>query len=508
MPDPITPTLPDPQASVDAALGSLPPTPVAPAPVMNAPMGDETPLAFAAPTLNAMPTTPTPTPEPLPTQAPAMPVAPVSPIAPEAPKLEPMPSVGSSYLPPVPPAPISTPPVEDKPKKKSKLMLVIIGIFAMLGVLGAGGFYAYKQVVPQSNKVAVVNPKPVAKVKPKDADQASCNGCSKAQDGGWLVWRNGECKVTGICNSTSAAGTAKDTEVPNTETTLNNKGACEGTGLGYVWCSSVDSTGKAYAFCNTKGIGCNQAAVEEGYTIQLGIVKCRCKNTNPTSKVCTEYEADINDPAYQGVTLATITAVNSQCKAQAMGTGSFICREGVKGYSGGQCTADNGSPFNGNLGCFCGTVQVDTGTGHTSYQSTCGCQQNNPETHKSCNTTTKVCETVDGPGADTCATDANCVTAAPVLACTGLTNTPAAPVIGQTVTFTCAGTITPTGAATLSYKFKYSLNDGADQLLANKTNTTAELAITACGTYSVQCKVCATIAGVLKCDPTWTGAIQ
>jgi hypothetical protein len=96
----------------------------------------------------------------------------------------------------------------------------------------------------------------------------------------------------------------------------------------------------------------------------------------------------------------------------------------------------------------------------------------------------------------------------PVLACTGLTNTPAAPVIGQTVTFTCAGTITPTGAATLSYKFKYSLNDGADQLLANKTNTTAELPITACGTYSVQCKVCATIAGVLKCDPTWTGAIQ
>ena len=96
----------------------------------------------------------------------------------------------------------------------------------------------------------------------------------------------------------------------------------------------------------------------------------------------------------------------------------------------------------------------------------------------------------------------------PVLACTGLTNTPAAPVIGQTVTFTCAGTLTPTGAATLSYKFKYSLNDGADQLLTNKTNTTAELAITACGTYSVQCKVCATIAGVLKCDPTWTGAIQ
>ena len=76
MPDPITPILPDPQASVDAALGTLdtstpavPPAPVVeppkpevlpvqpttPTPAMSAPMGDETPLAFATPTLNAMP---------------------------------------------------------------------------------------------------------------------------------------------------------------------------------------------------------------------------------------------------------------------------------------------------------------------------------------------------------------------------------------------------------------------------------------------------------------------
>ncbi len=150
MPDPITSTLPDPQATVDAALGTsstptkmdtlptppvepavsvapvtpeIPAMPVAPVAPVSVAMGDDTPLAFAAPSLNTMPSTPTPTPE--------------------APKVEPMPtSVGSSYLPPVPPAPISTPPAEDKPKK-SKAKSIIIGLVAFLTLAGTGGYVAF-----------------------------------------------------------------------------------------------------------------------------------------------------------------------------------------------------------------------------------------------------------------------------------------------------------------------------------------------------------------------------
>jgi hypothetical protein len=96
---------------------------------------------------------------------------------------------------------------------------------------------------------------------------------------------------------------------------------------------------------------------------------------------------------------------------------------------------------------------------------------------------------------------------APVMACTGITRAPlTTPSIGSTYTFTCSGTITPANAGTLSYKFRYSINNGTMTALANKTATTAELTVAACGDYKVECQTCATIAGVLKCDPIWTGA--
>ena len=201
------------------------------------------------------------------------------------------------------------------------------------------------------------------------------------------------------------------------------------------------------------------------------------------------------------------------------GNAKYICREGARGeggvvYTGGACTALNGKPFTGNaMGCFCGTVQVDTGSGHQSYSSTCGCNEgesitDNP-THRVCNTTTYQCETVSGAGADTCTTDAQCVVTTPTMACTGLTHTPTAvPEIGDKLTFTCAGTVTPPSAGTLSYKFRYSINSGAVAALTNKTTTTAELNIAACGSYKVECQACATLNGVLTCDPLWTGATQ
>ncbi len=95
-------------------------------------------------------------------------------------------------------------------------------------------------------------------------------------------------------------------------------------------------------------------------------------------------------------------------------------------------------------------------------------------------------------------------------ACTGLTQSPiATPKIGDKLTFTCAGDGT-------FFEFRYNLNNGAYKSLANKTNTTAELTISACGTYEVQCHTCkmvpatnGTAQGDGKfCDPKWTGALQ
>lgn len=92
----------------------------------------------------------------------------------------------------------------------------------------------------------------------------------------------------------------------------------------------------------------------------------------------------------------------------------------------------------------------------------------------------------------------------PTMACTGLTQTPATqPVIGSKLTFTCAGSVTPSNASTLSYNFRYAINNGSWVNLTNKTTATAELTISACGTYKVECRACATFGGLIKCDPFW-----
>jgi hypothetical protein len=101
----------------------------------------------------------------------------------------------------------------------------------------------------------------------------------------------------------------------------------------------------------------------------------------------------------------------------------------------------------------------------------------------------------------------------PTMKCDGLTSVPATttpPVIGTKLTFTCAGTVTPTSAGTPSYKFRYSINSGTPVTMTPLTATPnkAELTINACGTYKVECQACATLSGVLTCSPVWTGATQ
>lgn len=485
------PTVSTTTVTSDAASTPLPTTPLQPLapPTSSAPMGDDTPLAFSS-----LPSTPSTTTT---TTTVTPPVTPTD----------------TAFVPPLPgvaPVTTTTTTVEAPAPKKSKTgkILAMFFGFLLLGAAAFGGYYYVVNYMGEEATVAEVemskcgqcvdghettirNGKCVQKARlcsgpgtggtpgSQITTQAQCKGCSP--DGFEWRWSGGSChKSSQIC------GVAGGVYVNMSELeSINSKGACEATGHGQ-WCQSVDSTGKSYAFCmaNQGQGGCNAGAVARGYTIQLGIVKC-IQGTDG------KFHVDRNDPAYANSTQQTLSAVEAQCLAQAMGTGSFICKEGVKGvggvvYSGGACTNLNGKPFTGNLGCFCGVVQVDTGTGHQSYQSSCGC-----------NTTT-----TPPPSAPP--------STPPTMSCTGITRTPttASPLVGSKLTFTCAGVVTPPSAGTLSYKFRYSLNSGAVVALPNKTATTAELTLTACGSYSVQCQACATLNGVLTCNPTWTGATQ
>ncbi|TXH62559.1 MAG: hypothetical protein E6Q84_01010 [Thiothrix sp.] len=95
----------------------------------------------------------------------------------------------------------------------------------------------------------------------------------------------------------------------------------------------------------------------------------------------------------------------------------------------------------------------------------------------------------------------------PVISCTGLSKTPTAPVMGSKVVFTCSGKITPSTAGSLNYEFVYKINGGSFKNLSNKTPTTAELTVSACGEYTVHCRVCATINGKKQCDPIWKDVV-
>jgi len=98
-------------------------------------------------------------------------------------------------------------------------------------------------------------------------------------------------------------------------------------------------------------------------------------------------------------------------------------------------------------------------------------------------------------------------TVTPTLACVSLTKNKvdSAIEVGSVVTFTCAGSVTPTGATTLSYAFRLRKDAGSWQTLVANGATTSYAVATA-GTYEVQCKTCGEIEGASVCDPVWEGA--
>lgn len=93
------------------------------------------------------------------------------------------------------------------------------------------------------------------------------------------------------------------------------------------------------------------------------------------------------------------------------------------------------------------------------------------------------------------------------IACGSLSDNKEVPVIGDTMTFTCAN---GNDYYPPIYHFRYSINSGAWKDLTS-TDNTASLVINTCGNYVVQCRVCTPqerlpSTTMYNCAPIWTGA--
>lgn len=545
MTDPNTPITPNPQDLIDQALGgasaTTTPTPT-PTDVTKPATAEPTPtLPVPEPLTTPTPeTTLTPEPTALPVAESAMPevtdsIPTVEPAAMPEPPSEtkpmgedmPLAFVGGAALDgattqqPVsnittePITPASVPPIltgtsnggagfSNKPKKNNlRILGMFIGFLALFGVVGYASYYYYMNNYGENATIAEA----------ADKTEYTCGGC---QDGNQLKWKNGKCVqinkpcgggqeggATSTGNESECKGCREGYEVEWNGTACIKRRLCnveENTSQssceadGGSWCSSVDATGKAYGFCGKTSTtkNCNTLAAEKGYVIQIGKVQCTQSPSGawvPSAETVNSISGanTPNDTKQAQLQLAVDHCKNGGNFTGA-GTESYICSPGTDLTSG--CTELNGKKFTGTLGCFCGTVQVDTPNGHTSYSSTCGCEEEEETT------TSNPSPSPSAPVAVS-------------LMCTGLTRTPTTtPAVGDKVTFTCVGASTPVGAVSLTYKFRYSLNNGAYVAMTNKTATTSELTIAACGSYKVQCQTCGTINGVLTCDPNWVAATQ
>lgn len=539
MPDQNDQTPSSPQSLVDAALGTPAPiSPVTPPPLAplappassttttvtqtgatpTVTMGDDTPLAFASMPGSTTTTT-------------TFQTTPVS-------------SMESSYIPPVPgvaPAPTGVAPAPEKKKSKMGKILAVFFGFLMLGGAAFGGYTYYINNYGEQATIALIT------------EKDKCTGCSKPENGSWLVWRNGQCKVSGTCNATNPN---QNNPNPNPDKTEKGPGNCTRAtastccGAGYSYCGGAINQCVTFAALSAAGGGCNKyGEVVYGIAIVYGAnykpaVNGTCAKGSGFEKgcncggtaVCFDKPGicDQDDATKQGAlgtnynsiglcavagnykgnvftlenNTAEYTCTDSSCTAKGSGCISirYTCGGTVPGYS---CTDSINHPtFQtktsvaqvGTATTFsnkCGTVeQIDVSCGDGGSPPKLAYVTSRTKINPPCTKTTTTTTTT---------------TETPTMSCTGLTSVPAltpAPVIGAKLTFTCAGVVTPATAGTLTYKFRYSINSGAVTPLANKTPTTAELTIAACGTYSVECRACATLAGVVTCDPIWTGATQ
>lgn len=446
---PVEPVMSNPQELVDSALGNTQAEPTVTTTAVVTPLPPPTPLA---PLAADMQPTPAPIQSPLGDDTPLAFMTPSQNITTTT--IISSPDQQSSYLPPTPPAPLAPP-----PKSKSKTGIVLGGILLLVLAFG-GGLYGYSNMSQPSPSVAPRTPQ-VSEVTPPTGNPIKCTDPS---------FDSSICDAGAVSENCVGGGYVIEKK-------------CQGK-----WCVDDDSN------C-TSGVS--------------GFPAC----PPPTKPSCGEF----TEP------------------------GAFVATNfrGTCGAYFPAAWAVPGAPANCQINCLCcppDQQRVCKPTGQTYEYATIGnndqsnvckskedlfiSEKANPAYNPQIppQDQTSLCDVVrqNAKGEDvwrcktrltTCAVAACACTGASGMSCTSLIATPATPpVIGTQLTFTCSGAVTPSTAGTLSYKFRYSINSGAYSALANKTATTAELTVAACGSYSVQCQACATLNGVVTCDPTWIGA--
>lgn len=452
MPDPTTPIVSDPQSLVDAALSPI----LTPAPEPIAPPAPTLPTS--EPVVEVVPpelVNPLPTLAPLTIEVPAPSTSSV-PVGDETPLAFMTPP---STEPVVTPAPV-TPPIMTKPKKKMKVGIVVGGVMLLL-LFVFGGVAGYQYVT--TGEIALI-----AKVgKGKDTGETKHPEYDQKSNKSW---------------DDVAAEKAAKTTIPVTPVVSDALDQKE-----------IDFLKKSYI-------------VDHGLVSKSGVVPKKIGDVN------------LDDPDWSEV--VGLVDQNGQFQLAQQKTDNQTAAQEIQD----RCeTGDTGCPTD------CSVHGVDQNTagwtkvtepGGGSYcEGTKGCSRYRIEMRQGPSGGTHCflgyganCGGEDSCGGDTTTTTTT-TTASPApslppatltMACMGLTRTPTTtPAIGSVLTFTCAGTVTPATAGTLSYKYRYSINSGTYKLMTSNT-----LTIAACGTYSVECQACATLNGVLTCDPTWTGATQ
>lgn len=482
-------------------LSVLDSTAVDPQQAVDAVFADSNPVSQppgTPPVLSPQPLTPEPIePPPAPTIAP--PVAPLTPppvisateelpLGLATPPSNPLQGIGSIPA-PVPP----------KPKKGRKVLAFLAGFVVLVsGILG--GFYYY------SNQFQKIDPI-IAGVLTDSYTQSECHGCLR---GGKLVWRAGECKVSGTCDP-------KDDALQ----WLNIRDATKCGQAGGVPCAGCGG------FCNiSNNRGCNDLQLAKcgeyptyganwiqstnGECSGTYSKKCFCG----TNTYCFDRDGYCGDEVGQA---SADTLAHGLCQItddpkkkgdgiadkinDGEGTEIYFCANKFDDLSGGCQDQLVGSGF--DMSCFCGTVQIDKpGQGFETKTMRCGCKDDKP---------TKSPTPKPSPSPRLSPSPSPSLSPSPgsSVSCTGLITNNLAPTLNSKVAFVCTGSTVPTGnAGLLTYAFRYNINGGAWQTLTNKSHNSAELTIVACGSYGVQCRACVTFGGKTQCDPIWQGATQ
>lgn len=499
--EPMVATEPQPM-TVNEVTPPVAETPVMPTEPTPTPAAEEMPLAFAAPLPSTEPK--------LDIAAPANP----EPIVPAEPPV---------FTPP-PPAPMAPPMPEKKKKGKAgKILAAVVGMFLLVGGI-VGGFYYYNV---QQARIAAV----------QDYTKDQCNGC---QNGGRLVWRNGRCYVTGVCD-----GDGGPTPSQIVSCTLKDN-------VNVVQCGKFGDCG---GFCiTTTTMTCNQMLEREcgqspisgaSCTLTAGTAgftkSCNCGGKTVyfnRDGICNSGDAGgTKDPSYYDTyglcavynnagtcgdtsdgtkapdgtscwtwTASGVTIKNEgDCRAKCDAV-KHVC-DSSQDLSGG-CQVSN--PAVGDSQTFaasCGkTVQIDITCDESNYlehrsQAQPVCASNPPNSPNP--------SPSPSPSPSRSPSPSPSASPAPTLVCTGLTKNVADAEIkvGTQLQFTCTGSSTPANAVNLNYRFRIRRDSGAWQSL-NAQGNKANYTVQQLGDYDVQCRACGTINNANVCDPNWQGATQ